>query len=280
MLISIRHVTRYTYPEPAAYSVQSLRLQPPAFRGQKVLAWSIKTSAPGQPLRFVDGFGNAVELIAINTPHRELVIEAAGQVETENFNGVVHDLVSGAPPRVFLKETPQTLADAAIRTLAREIADKDQLAAMHALAERIAAEVPYEKGMTDAHTCAADALAVEQHLALVLRDQLHHDAGSCRLAAAGFADDAERLAFQHREIDAVDGAHHGAAAEREMLRQGARLQQRGPCPTPVAVVEVRVLRHDQPFTSIADRRPSESRLNEIEVMKIATPGSAATQGWT
>jgi hypothetical protein len=34
------------------------------------------------------------------------------------------------------------------------------------------------------------------------------------------------------------------------------------------------------FTSMAERRPSESRLNEIEVMKIITPGNAATQGWT
>jgi transglutaminase-like putative cysteine protease len=159
MLISIRHVTRYTYPEPAAYSVQSLRLRPPSFRGQRVLSWSLKTSAPGQPLSFIDGFGNAVDLIAINGPHQELLIEAAGEVETENCNGVVRDLVSGAPPRVFLKETPQTLADAAIRALADEVAAKDELAAMHALSERIAEVVPYEKGMTDAHTCAAEALA-------------------------------------------------------------------------------------------------------------------------
>jgi len=159
MLITIRHVTRYSYPEPAAYSVQSLRLRPPSFRGQKVLSWSVTTSAPGQPLRFVDGFGNAVEVIALNTPHRELLIEASGEVETENFNGVVRDLICGTPPRVFLKETPQTLADAAIRTLAKDVAAKDELAAMHALSERIAEVVPYEKGMTDAHTCAAEALA-------------------------------------------------------------------------------------------------------------------------
>lgn len=159
MLISIRHVTRYTYPEPAAYSVQSLRLQPPSFRGQKVLRWSVKTSAPGTPLRFVDGFGNAVELIAINAPHRELVIEASGEVETENFSGVVRDLPAGAPPRVFLKETQQTLPDAAISALAKAVASKDLLAALHALAEQIGETVAYEKGMTNAHTCAAEALA-------------------------------------------------------------------------------------------------------------------------
>ena len=34
------------------------------------------------------------------------------------------------------------------------------------------------------------------------------------------------------------------------------------------------------FTSMADLSPSDRRLNEIEVMKIMAPGSAATQGWT
>jgi hypothetical protein len=31
---------------------------------------------------------------------------------------------------------------------------------------------------------------------------------------------------------------------------------------------------------MADRKPSERRLNAIEVMKIMAPGSAATSGWT
>ncbi|MNT88035.1 hypothetical protein D3C72_2285290 [compost metagenome] len=32
------------------------------------------------------------------------------------------------------------------------------------------------------------------------------------------------------------------------------------------------------LTSMADRRPSDSRLNDMDVMKIITPGNAATQG--
>ena len=159
MLISIRHVTRYTYPDTANYSVQSLRLRPPNFRGQKVLTWSLKTPALGTPIQFVDGYGNAVDLIAINTPHSELVIEASGQVETENFNGVVRDLPGGAPPRVYLKETQQTAPDDAIRKLAKAIESEDVLASMHALAERVSEDVAYETGMTNAHTCAAEALA-------------------------------------------------------------------------------------------------------------------------
>ena len=34
------------------------------------------------------------------------------------------------------------------------------------------------------------------------------------------------------------------------------------------------------FTSMAERRPSARRLKAMEVMKIMTPGRAASQGWT
>lgn len=159
MLISIRHVTRYTYQQPATYTVQSLRLRPPSFRGQRVLTWKLTTTAPGEPLQFTDGFGNRVDVIAQNSPHTELRIEASGEVETENHNGVLRDLVEATPARVFMRDTAQTMADAGIRAIAKAVASKDMLASMHALTERIGAEVEYEKGMTTTHTCAAEALA-------------------------------------------------------------------------------------------------------------------------
>ena len=128
----------------------------------------------------------------------------------------------------------------------------------------------------------AERLAVEQHLAGVGPDEVHEQARGGRLAAAGLADDAERLALQHVEIDAVDGAHQRRRAEhalpdREMLDEPAHRQQRLRRPA-----AVRGGGHGRVhcFTSIAERSPSESRLNEIEVMKIMAPGSAATQGWT
>src|SRR5258708_7887070 len=53
-----------------------------------------------------------------------------------------------------------------------------------------------------------DLFSVEQDLADVGLDDLHDQPRGGRLAAAGLADDAERLALGHLEIDAVDGAHH------------------------------------------------------------------------
>lgn len=170
MLIQINHLTRYLYEEPAAYSVQSLRMRPPTFLGQRVVSWTMTTSAPTPGIQFTDGFGNVVDLIAINGPHAELVIEASGVVETEDRSGVVAGLFNATPVRVYLKRTPQTMADAAIGELAHEIKEKDTLPRMHALAESVRDKVEYKTGMTDAHTSAAEALKAGQG---VCQDHAH-----------------------------------------------------------------------------------------------------------
>lgn len=159
MQISVRHITRYAYSETASYTVQSLRLRPPSFRGQRVLEWCVKTPATGPTLQFHDGFGNAVELITVTGPHTELVYEVTGVVECEDYCGVVTGLINPSPSRVFLKETPQTQPNEAIAELARSISATDSLKRMHALAEAIRDRVDYQTGATEASTGAAEALA-------------------------------------------------------------------------------------------------------------------------
>src|SRR5262249_17762024 len=50
-------------------------------------------------------------------------------------------------------------------------------------------------------------LAVEDDLPLCRLEQLDHGSAEGRLAAAGLADEPERLARAEREVDAVDGVH-------------------------------------------------------------------------
>ena len=125
----------------------------------------------------------------------------------------------------------------------------------------------------------ADRLAVEDDLADVRLDQADHEPRGGRLAAAGLADDAEHLALVDREAHVVDRAHHAApaeqaAAELEVLAQGAHLEQRL-----LRAADVGDRREQsQPRTSIALRKPSLNRLKQIDTMKIITPGSAATHG--
>ena len=69
----------------------------------------------------------------------------------------------------------------------------------------------------------ADRLPVEDDAAAVRLDEVHEEARRRRLAASGFADDAEGLAALNDEGDVVDGLHDGARAadeatlQREML---------------------------------------------------------------
>jgi transglutaminase-like putative cysteine protease len=159
MLISVRHVTRYVYAETVSYAVQSLRLTPAPFKSQRVVEWQVRVmGATAPPLEFRDGFGNTVQLVTLSTPHSELTIDASGVVETESCNGVVAGLARSIPPRVFLKETPQTRPDAAIRALAQSAAGTGTIETLHALSAAVRDKVEYVAGATDAHTSAAEAL--------------------------------------------------------------------------------------------------------------------------
>ena len=159
MLISIRHVTTYRYAEPVNYTIQSLRLTPASFTGQRVIDWAVRTPGSRATLQFEDGFGNVVHLLTINAQHQELVIEAGGTVETKDCNGVVAGLKHAIPPRVYLKETARTRPDAAIRQLAQAAKGADALGRLHGLAGNVRDRVEYMPGSTDAHTGAAEALA-------------------------------------------------------------------------------------------------------------------------
>jgi transglutaminase-like putative cysteine protease len=159
MLISIRHLTHYSYMESVSYTIQSLRLTPASFDGQRVIDWHVRVKGAGAPLQFKDGFGNTVHLMTINARHEALEIEARGTVETQDRSGLVAGLANATPPRVFLKETAQTRPDAAIRQLAAGIAGTSTLDKLHALAGAVRDRVDYVAGVTGAHTGAAEALA-------------------------------------------------------------------------------------------------------------------------
>ena len=134
MLIGVRHLTRYGYDAPVSYAIQSVRLTPAPFTGQRVADWRVRVAGCERPLQFADGFGNAVHLAAINAPHQAVVIEAGGTAETEDCSGIVSGLADAIPPRVYLRVTAQTRPDAGIRELARSVDRKDRLDRLHALA--------------------------------------------------------------------------------------------------------------------------------------------------
>ena len=158
MLISIRHQTRYTYDAPAKYAIQTLRLTPPSFVGQTVKDWSVKAPCIENAVHFTDSFGNAASLVTCNLPHTEIEIVAQGLVETTDCAGVVKGLNDPSPNRIYLRQTPATTPDDAIRDLAASTKADTILARLHALMDAIRERVEYETGSTSQLTPAAVVL--------------------------------------------------------------------------------------------------------------------------
>ena len=93
------------------------------------------------------------------------------------------------------------------------------------------------------------------------------------------SDHAEGFALEDGEADIIDRFHRRGLAvlglDPEVLAQTFNNQQRLGRATAITFVQVAHIR-----TSIAARIPSLTRLKQIEVMKIATPGIAQIQGLT
>lgn len=172
MLLRVFHRTGYRYSAPIPYAIQTLRLTPVPYRGLSVREWRVE--ADGRPLlpSFVDGLGNLVHCHGIDRPHAEAVVTASGEIETHRADGLVVGAPEPLPPLFFLRPTPLTTADAAIRDLAREAAavGGKGLATLHQLLRAVHERLAYENGHTDSHTTAAAAL---RHGRGVCQDHAH-----------------------------------------------------------------------------------------------------------
>lgn len=160
MLLTVDHVTLYRYDRPVRGVVQSHRMTPSRFDGQKMLDWSVTVSGGTLGSEFRDGAGDWVQGWTVKGPVTEIEVRVRGKVQTTDLAGVLRGHREIVPPEAYLRETDATAADAAIRELAACVAEaENQLAGCHALSEAIAAAIKYQPGSTEAHTTAAEALA-------------------------------------------------------------------------------------------------------------------------
>jgi len=160
MRLNIRHVTTYRYDPPARGMSQRIKLFPSTYDGQSVLRWTVAVN--GEPIKpnFRDGYGDEVALISQRDHVEACEIVAEGMVETQDRAGVVNGLYAIAHPSVFLRDTPATESDDAIREMAAQAdADSpDPLSMAHLLCARIGEAIAYETGETEATTTAIGAL--------------------------------------------------------------------------------------------------------------------------
>ena len=89
MRFRIRHVTRYSYEQPVSHSHNELRLAPIDGGDQRHVAFNLQVTPDAEITEYRDSFDNLAHSIAIDPPHRELVICSTSMVER---------LVASAPP--------------------------------------------------------------------------------------------------------------------------------------------------------------------------------------
>lgn len=162
MRIRIDYETRYAYARAARFIVQSLRLTPRSTEGQQVRDWRIETDVDTRLRRSEDAFGNIVHTLYTENPTQALTIRVTGEVSTVDTGGVLRSGPERLSPLVYLRDTPLTHADAALRAFAEQVGEGDDLTRLHQLMSLIHGSVAFMVGATTATHTAADAFAQRQ----------------------------------------------------------------------------------------------------------------------
>jgi transglutaminase-like putative cysteine protease len=163
---SIVHTTRQRYRETVHRSRNEVRLQPIDSASQRVRASEVEVTPTAEVATSLDYYSNSVWLIAVESPHRELVIEARSEVDVRPplFEPIVgypweSDSLSTHPAVEFTAPSPRVPRLKAIETLQQELGvrshDPDSLMAANAdLRQHFA----YVSGATSVGTRLAEVL--------------------------------------------------------------------------------------------------------------------------
>jgi transglutaminase-like putative cysteine protease len=173
MRLRIAHSTIYRYDPPAAGVIQVLRLTPRNHEGQYVLRWRIDVTTDARLTAHEDAFGNITHTFSADGPLDQLSVEVDGEVETQNTDGIIRGTLERFPPSLFLRDTPLTQPDQAIRDLAQNVraaTDRGTLSELHELMARLHDDIVYDLAMTDTALNAAEAFALKRG---VCRDLTH-----------------------------------------------------------------------------------------------------------
>jgi transglutaminase-like putative cysteine protease len=181
VIYRVRHRTTYTYDAPVTFARCRLRLTPQDSSSQTVHEHRITvTPAPAQTVRRTGPFNEEVLALIIETPHLELIVDAASRVEVKAPH--VDDLedspawesireesfasagLGGASPAAYLYPTARTPILPALTDYGRQsfAAGRPILEAAAELTRRIRADFAYETGVTSVSTPPGEAFAARR----------------------------------------------------------------------------------------------------------------------
>lgn len=212
MRIRVDHLTTYRYDQPVRRVVQSHRLRPSSFDGQRVLDWKVEVSGGQQGGGFRDGAGDWIQGWSVTGPVSEITVTVQGEVETTDLAGMMRGHREAAPPLAWLRETAPTRADAALAQLGRSVSAATPLELAHGLSEAVAEAIAYRPGTTHALTSAAEALALGEG---VCQDHAH-----ALIAIARDREIPARYVSGYLLADAAGAAHEAAHAWAELWVEG------------------------------------------------------------
>ena len=144
MRIRIQHRRVTIFEEPVSALIQVVRRTPRNYDGQHVRHWRIDLDQDVQMLPTEDAFGNLVHNISYTRPLDDLGMTIQGEIETREFHGVVQGGREQFPVGLYLRETPLTQNDSAIRKFAEGVGGKGLLDTMHKLMAALHCEMDVE----------------------------------------------------------------------------------------------------------------------------------------
>ncbi len=203
MKLSISHQTVYRYDHQVRNVVQSLRLTPSVFEGQKTQDWRIDVTDGIRGPGFRDGAGDWIEGWTVRGPTDQITVSITGNVETRDLAGVLRGHREMINPLTYLRDTRATAPAANLTKLANSVTDRtDILDLAHGLAAAVGAAIAYRPGVTEASTTAAEALKLGEG---VCQDHAH-----ALIAVARLRDLPARYVSGYLH-STIDGEAHDAA---------------------------------------------------------------------
>ena len=172
MILTINHVTEYTYEDPIKGLVQRTKLIPSEYEGIKIINWNISMNSGDKGSILTDYEGNNIQSFTNYEATKKIKFTVTGKVETFDTSGIYRSKNDKIDKLVYLRETKFTKSDEGIQDLALRARELDEqtllsptgqtaklnfLKSAHNLLTIIADEVEYAPLTTNTSTTATAA---------------------------------------------------------------------------------------------------------------------------
>lgn len=175
MKLNIYHRTEYHYESNVHHSIHELRLIPQNDEGQIINKWKIY--APSALTQSIDSFGNLCHQFVIDSNYRDMIIEAEGEVVSEDAYEF-KDGIDAVSPYYSLQTTKLTEStDEMLKFFQPEYKQLNCPEGLISLSKLIQGKIKYTPGSTNFSTTAIQSFNLE---AGVCQDHAHIMLSLCR----------------------------------------------------------------------------------------------------